>query len=37
MTFGGWIFMLLTWGIITGLMVYCYTKVIRSDIDKDII
>ncbi len=31
MTIGGWIFMILTWGVITGIMTYCYVKVISGN------
>jgi len=31
MTTGGWIFMILTWGVITGIMTYCYIKVIKGN------
>jgi len=30
MTFGGWIFFILTWGIIISLVVFSYGKVIRD-------
>jgi len=30
MTFGGWIFMALAWGFILSLVVFCFSKVLRT-------
>jgi len=34
MNTGGWIFMLVTWSIIIGMMIYCYARVMRSEEDE---
>lgn len=34
MTTGGWIFMILAWGMIIGVMAFCYTKVMRDRDDQ---
>lgn len=33
MTLGGWIMIILSWGIIISLMVFCYYKVFRIERD----
>jgi len=30
MTAAGWVFLILSWGIITGLTIYCFIKVFLS-------
>jgi hypothetical protein len=35
MSTGGWIFLVLTWSVITSLMVYCYTKVLKKNNSDD--
>lgn len=32
MTTGGWIFLILSWGVILSLLVYCYMRIV---LDKD--
>lgn len=34
MTAGGWIFMGLAWAAATGLVVWCYARILRSDRDR---
>ncbi len=31
MTTGGWIFLILTWGVIISLMIFCYVRVLRDN------
>lgn len=31
MTIAGWVFMLTSWGVITGLFVYCMGRTLKSD------
>jgi hypothetical protein len=30
MTFGGWIFLILSWGVIIGLVIFCIYKVLKE-------
>lgn len=30
MTTGGLVFMLLSWGLVTALVIFCFSKVVRS-------
>jgi len=30
MTFAGWVFMLISWGVIGGLFVYCMIRTLRK-------
>jgi hypothetical protein len=34
MTTGGWIFIILSWGAILTLLIYCYTKILSHDAKK---
>jgi hypothetical protein len=31
MSVGGWIFLILIWGIITSIMVFCYGRVLKDN------
>ncbi len=34
-TLGGWLFLILAWGSIIGLSLFCMIKVLRSEKDKE--
>jgi len=29
-TAGGWLFLILSWGSITGLLIFCFAKILRK-------
>ncbi len=35
MTVGGWIFILLSWGVILSLLTYCYVRILSKDADNE--